>query len=319
VKIDLVASEPHYAAHMLPIWSALEERGDIWASGRAIDFLERVGHAPQTSRRPSNGPAMVAGSLDLWKLGGTGHVFVEHGAGQTYSNGSHGYAGGRDRESVALFICPNEHVAELNRTAYPRAHSVAVGCPKMDPWHRGERGVHVPGTTVAISFHWNCTTQPEARTAFAHYRDALSRLAKAYPNVIGHGHPRIFNRLATVYESAGIESVADFDEVLDRADVYVCDNSSTIYEFASVGKPVVVLNAPWYRREIEHGLRFWEFADVGIQVDHPRQLIAAIDGALADAPTTALRRADIVREVYAMTDGQASLRAAASIDALERS
>ena len=49
------------------------------------------------------------------------------------------------------------------------------------------------------------------------------------------------------YEAHGIEYVPDFDDVLRRADVYACDNSSTLYEFASTGRPVVVLNAPWYR------------------------------------------------------------------------
>ena len=58
----------------------------------------------------------------------------------------------------------------------------------------------------------------------------------------------------------------DFDEVMERSTLYICDNSSTLYEFASTGRPVVVLNAPWFRRDIEHGLRFWEHADVGVSV-----------------------------------------------------
>ena len=78
----------------------------------------------------------------------------------------------------------------------------------------------------------------------------------------------------------GIEHVATFDEVCRRADVYVCDNSSTIFEFASTGRPVVLLNSPQYRKRIHHGLRFWDAASVGVQVDTAAELPDAIQRAL---------------------------------------
>jgi hypothetical protein len=59
--------------------------------------------------------------------------------------------------------------------------------------------------------------------------------------------------------------VASLREVQRRAAVYVCDNSSSMYEFAATGRPVVVLDLPegrikgiGYRRNINHGLRFWD-------------------------------------------------------------
>jgi len=111
----------------------------------------------------------------------------------------------------------------------------------------------------------------------------------------------------------GIEPVEDFEDVLERADLYMCDNSSTLFEFASVGRPVVVLNAPWYRRHIEHGLRFWEAATVGVQVDHPAELRDAVMQALEDPPEQQAARQAAVRIAYTYTDGQASKRAAQEI------
>ena len=106
----------------------------------------------------------------------------------------------------------------------------------------------------------------------------LAALAERW-TVLGHGHPRILDQLMPVYEELGIEPAYTFEEVLDRASVYCCDNSSTLFEFASLDRPVVVLNPPWYRREVEHGLRFWEAATVGVQVgDQPLDIGLRLDG-----------------------------------------
>ena len=111
---------------------------------------------------------------------------------------------------------------------------------------------------VAVSFHWNYHGIPEMRSAFDWYSKAVVELAKEV-TVIGHGHPKRKD-LPDWYRAHGIEYVPNFFEVLRRADVYACDNSTTLFEFASTGRPVVVLNAPWYRQEANHGLRFWDAA-----------------------------------------------------------
>jgi CDP-glycerol glycerophosphotransferase (TagB/SpsB family) len=100
------------------------------------------------------------------------------------------------------------------------------------------------------------------------------------------------------YGQVGIRFVPEFDDIVRQADVYVCDNSSTLFEFATLDRPVVVLNAPWYRRDVNHGLRFWEYADIGVQVDSPDDLIAGIAEALNDSPARQARRREIVNELY---------------------
>jgi len=165
---------------------------------------------------------------------------------------------------------------------------------------------------VALSFHWDCRVSPEARTTWPHYQRAIPGLAGEY-RLLGHGHPRILPKLKPVYQHNGIEIASDFRQVLERADCYVCDNSSTLYEFASLDRPVVVLNAPWYRREVEHGLRFWEAASVGVQCDEPGDLSAAIATALRDAAKLRKARRAAVKLAYACCDGQAAERAATAI------
>ena len=153
---------------------------------------------------------------------------------------------------------------------------------------------------------------PETRTALPHYRDAIAELART-SIVIGHGHPRIWSFAEPFYRSVGIEPVRDFDEFVSRASVIVADNTSAAWEAMTLDRPVVWLNAPWYRRHIEHGLRFWELAGSGVQVDEPSQLAAGILLALSDEPDQAEARRAAVPQVYAYIDGKAALRGAEAI------
>jgi len=59
--------------------------------------------------------------------------------------------------------------------------------------------------------------------------------------VIGHAHPRALLKVAHYYRAARVEVVPDFAEVCRRADLYICDNSSSMFEFAATGRPVVVV------------------------------------------------------------------------------
>ena len=126
--------------------------------------------------------------------------------------------------------------------------------------------------------------------------------------MIGHGHPRAWPTLKIVYDHWGIEKVRSFDHVMSRADCYVVDNSSTLYEFAATGRPVVVLNCPRYRRDVHHGLRFWDHIP-GIQCDSPEDLPGAIELALEDPPELREIREEAVAAVYPQHDGHATDRA----------
>lgn len=272
--MDFFASAQHYADHLEPLWSDCPIRGTF-------------------HRQPPGpgGPIVVASYKDLRTARRAGRpvVLAEHGTGQSYlgtTNGS--YIGAPDRAGVIAVLVPGAAQAARHLAAHPTVPAHVTGVrPAASPG---------PGDgTVAISFHWDCQVVPETRSALRWYRPALAALAGAVP-LIGHAHPRHMAQVARLYERLGIEPVASFHEVCERADIYAVDNSSTLYEFAALDRPVVVLNAPWYRRDVHHGMRFWDHADIGVQVDDPAGLVGAVLS--SDVDPCAARRRAVVNEVY---------------------
>lgn len=200
----------------------------------------------------------------------------------------------------------------------------------MDPWVQGidlsillSHPKNNP-PVIAIAFHWGDrhAKPPESGSAWEHYKDILPALQERY-RLIGHGHPLAVDVYRQEFERLGVEWVPDFREVLRRADVYINDLSSTLYEFLLTGKPVIVLNAPWFRREVYWGIRFWDYSDVGLNVEHPYELIPAIDQTLeryGSVCADARRRA--VKDLYPYA-GYSAQRAAkvimAYLEDLEKS
>jgi hypothetical protein len=121
--------------------------------------------------------------------------------------------------------------------------------------------------------------------------------------VIGHGHPRA-SRLPRFWAKHGIEHVPDFMDVCRRADVLLFDNTSAGYLFAATGRPVVVLNSPDYRRDWTYGLRFWDAADVGVQVS-AGDLYPAVCRALEEWPDDVAKREAALDMVFAYRTGAA--------------
>ncbi len=308
MQIDAYASRGHYRHHLAPVWDALtpERRGEFY------DLASLVPHSPNLT--------VVAASGDLAKMRALGRpvALMEHGCGLSYGGDlsyrgrvaaeSPSYAGGASRDAV-LFLHPGEHPAARDRARYPDARIEVVGSPRLDALPGRE-----PGTpTLAVSFHWDTTISPETRSAFIYYRDAVAAMARTVARtgefqIIGHAHPRYWARVEPWYERHGIEAVESFEEVCRRADIYAVDNSSTLYEFAATGRQVIVLNAPFYRRGIHHGPRFWD-AIPGPEVDEPSTLLDIVRREFAHPTLWHDRREAAVSKVYAYRSG-ASARAA---------
>lgn len=315
--IDFIAGERHFGDHLYPIWRALPGRlrGAFYVPEQLLESASAADVAAlPLAGAGSGGLTVVAsyGDLQVARDLGRRVVYCEHGAGQSYVGTRSGsYIGALDRAGVVAVLVPGRDAARRHEAVHPTIRAHPIGCPKLDRHHALPRSLP-DGAVVAVSFHWNCRVCRETQGAHRHYRNSLQRLAERF-QVIGHGHPRAIGQLRRDYAQAGIEVVEDFEQVIERATVYCVDNSSTMYEWASLDRPVVVLNAPWFRRDVEHGLRFWSHADVGPMVLDPGSLPAAIETALADPPELAERRREIVRDIYLACDGKAARRAAAAL------
>lgn len=312
--IDAYASFPSYLDHLAPIMAALpdEHRGHIYGP-RHMQSAAGIRAVPMPR---TTDPLLVAGVTDL-PVGNRPKVLVSHGADQTYMDVDHeSYVGGRGRDMADLFIGPRPESVARDLARYPRARAVAVGCPKLDAWAHVPKPVNNDRPVVAVAFHWDCKLGPETGTAFPHFAPTLADLASRY-EVLGHAHPRAWQMVTPTYRAAGIELVQDPVELLARADLLVADNTSLMYEWAACGRPVVALNAPEWRRDIEHGLRFWSHVP-GPQCNDPNLLAETIAYALrptmVGTPTMHFARLQITNYVYGgMVDGHASERAAGAV------
>ena len=324
--IDAYASLAHYLRHLAPVWSALdpELRGHFYVRRGLGGLARSLGVAaqdpPRARRRGPTGPLLVAGWAD-----GRHHArsrplaLVEHGAGQSYADvADPSYAGGGGWRPGTLFLTPREEVADRWRARYrDEATAAVVGSPYLDLV--AAASVAPPGshrsTAVAVTFHWRSVACPEARSSVDYWWPAVEALVGSGVEVIGHAHPRIASELEAAWGRLGVPFIGDPFELVRHAGVLVGDNTSALYEWAALDRPVVVLDAPHYRRDVEHGLRFWAEADVGVRIGDgaPASLAGAIERAREDPPEVAERRRAIVERVYPIR-GDAAERAAAAIE-----
>jgi len=325
--VDFLAWAPHFLDHLLPVFQALpdERRGTFYVSPALLPYAKARGvDAKRFTATGGDNITVVSAYGDLGRALRMGQsrrlVLMEHGAGFTFLQPNSSYAGwGELRSRISLFLSTNEQVYRANKAKYPNTPNVICGCPKLDKWDKAREHprTRTNPPTVAISFHWDCQVVQEARSAFPFYRGALREMAKKY-RLIGHAHPRIWGRIARTYREFGIEAVRSFDEVMERADLYVNDCSSTLYEFAYLDRPVVVLNCPWYRKNVHHGLRFWKHSDVGVNCERIGDLLPSVAQALADPPEQQEKRRRAVDYVYPVR-GNAAEVAAEAICQLGRS
>lgn len=268
MRIHALASMPHYAEHISAIHQHLPAglRGDT-------HFVDaRLGQQVYDAKIPKDDIIMVASFQDVWRAGRHRVIYVEHGAGQSYSGvtdmiASH-YHGGQHPDHVIAYLGPRQEVID----AWGRP-GFACGSPVCDPYELfGDESV------VAITFHWpGSRVCPEAGTAFEHYVDQLPQVVEELGyqglRMVGHAHPR-FGHLERFWKRIGVQ-LADVHQVRLHAGILICDNSSLAYEMAYLGRSVISLNCPEYRRDVNHGLRFWD-AVPGLQVDSPDELIQTI-------------------------------------------
>lgn len=315
MTLDFFAQRQHYIDHLAPIWNALPpERRRLFHTTE--DLASYAWHSLHDARvvmvdgyTPSgNNPILCAAYGDMSRAARNPErkiITIEHGTGHGFGTAAYPNATKGRRDLVDLALMPNEYTARLSR-AVRSTRCEVIGTPKMDEWLYGQdpsifyKGPRSNPPVIAIAFHWGDrhANPPESGSAFEHYQGILAELAKRY-KVIGHGHPLESPACRQIFEEAGIEWVSNLREVFHRADILVNDLSSILYEFIVLGKPVIVLNAPWFRRDVQWGIRFWDYSDAGINVEGPDELFAALDRTIAEYGTIcAQERRQAIADLY---------------------
>lgn len=332
---DFFARRTHFVDHLAPIWKALDnsEKGKFYVPDVLLEYTRSqgiedcVGIRSLSSRNnlvvrpPGKSPIVTCAYGDMEQAYHSYNtrplILMEHGVGLSFNHP--GYGGGEGlRRRVSLFLAPNKNIYDKTHRTFPNAPQVIVGTPKMDTTIC-KRPEKKEKPVIAISFHWNGKAVcPEAGNALNHYLPILPFLAAKY-TIVGHGHPKIMERLIPMYKEWGITDIEpDFDKVLERCDIYINDASSTLYEFSCTGKPVIILNAPWFRRYVKYGIRFWDYTNIGIQVNEPEDLFTAIDKTIANPAKYYSQRCKMVEELYPYL-GHSAERAAQAITKYIRS
>lgn len=322
-KVDFLARQEHFVDHLAPVWGALADRGFAGRfctrgelRGRAI-MRGIPAHALGSPDDLEAERTLCASIGDIQKAVSLGKrvALLEHGCGLSFLGDErsvvHNHSGGHGlRDRIELFLMTNEWCARNDRAEHPEARVVVCGCPKLD-WMAWEPLPRHDPPVVAYATHWDSQTAPETRSAFGWFWPALRGLSETY-RMIGHAHPRASHQVWQTYRALGIEVVQDIEQVFRRADVFIGDCGSAPYEFARTGKPVVVCNAPYYRRDVHHGLRFWEMIP-GIQCDRKEDLADAVALALEDPREAREAREAAMESVYPHF-GEATARAADAVE-----
>lgn len=323
-RVDFVASEQHLLDHLLPVIEAMPPGtvGQVHVTRPGADPA-RVTAGTVSTLLPdkTGGPLVGCQWGDIARYRHNRRVgLMEHGAGATYPDPNPAFAGGSQREDVALFLAPNQHVHDANAAVYPGTPNVVVGTPYLDPWCSGARPRPDPSEKVVVfSWHWDMTRWPGGRSALDHYAPGLRVVREQLEAdgwvVLGTAHPRAWHKAphaAAVYDRAGITPVHDFAAVLDVATVMVCDVSSSAWLSAAVGVAQVVCDAPWYAKAYADEVWPRFVLPLGWPVRDAEGIVGAVEAAHGEWPTCNDFTAS-VDEVVPYRDGRCAQRAAAAI------
>jgi hypothetical protein len=294
----MLASLPHYEAHVWHVWRHLpvELRGEM-VTGR---------HTRISAPDPDD-IVLVGGYYDIDRARGLKTIYIEHGAGQSYqgdpkTKNHPAYHGSKHPSNVIGYISPRHSVAE---SWGPPA--VAVGSPVCDLYVDSE-----PENVAVFAFHWDCHIIPETRSAYPHYAEHLGQMVRhvrdAGFNVVACSHPRDV-RMPIVWKNLGVERV-DASAARERAKLIIADNTSLAYELCHLGRSAITLNAPWYRRDVEHGLRFW-VSTPGIGVNGPEHFLHLDVADYIDSPVARVFAKQASHDAYDLRPpGHAGVNAA---------
>ena len=325
MPIEFYGSMKHYIEHLVPIYNALKVRGPFYVPPTLIKFAKMKGIKNPIQGDPppvSKAPVAVASIIDLCKSYRFPRpvIFTDHGVGFSYRLGSSCCPGGSGpRHRVNLFLSSNNHSARRDIIKNPETAVAVSGCSRMDRWHEQKDKLNEKLKTkapiIVMSTHWDCKISPYSRSAFYHMEGAVPMLREKYgKRFFLSAHIKIQIMIREKARYYGVPFLSDFNTVLRKASLYIMDQGSTLYEFASMDRPVVAYNCPYYDKRFDgdFGMRFWEHCP-GIQCDEAINMLDVVEEALSDPIHYREMRERAVSYIYAYTDGKCAERAAKAI------
>ena len=194
------------------------------------------------------------------------------------------------RENCADLLCvPGEiHKERLESQVYKPI--VVTGMPKLDGCFTGryntqalksKYGLNKENKTILLAPTFN---EEFSLLPFLRNID-LTKIFPEYLNIIVKLHgvsdvseTRIFRDLQTANRSLYISDSYDTADLYSISDLLITDVSSVIYEFLSLGKPILLFDSPHQKQYInytESDLE-WEYRDIGFRFDNVAHLPSLI-------------------------------------------
>lgn len=322
MQIGFLATESYYVDHLVSIWLALPKkaRGPFFCSTSASEAVFRYGinhrkvvHLTgnrkqiirQLKKHRFKGPILTA-SFGNWRMvtaAGFRNPYIPHGQGGP-SSGASTNVWETNAEKLDLMLCPS-HYAVLP----PIVSAVICGQPKLDRWYGYKPKNQKP--ILALSFRWR-----DEHSALYHYlpylKELKGRAKEAGIDLLGHGHPLKWkDEFLPLWKNLGIPYTPSFEQVLEKADVYAADCSSSSFEFVGLDRPIIFLDCPKYIGETR-APRF-TMDRAGIINKRPIELIDDALKALEDPIEVATMRRDVADILHEGFVGEASRNAADSL------
>lgn len=327
--IDFLARQAYYVDHLYPVYAALpaDARGVFYALGEDTkNKLLKLGVPAHQMREYQEGGALGSQTIltasygDAVRALNSGAdrsvILMEHGVGLTF--GKAAYADGvGSRIHLRMIPVQNQYVANKVHPEVQHIPHPVVGVPKLDSWKDVAFKKQTSPLIVFAFHHGDKNSRPaEVGSAWEWYYKYLPTLAEKY-RIAVHYHPSSQGReeFSNLIQRSGIQFIDTFDEVMDSAALLVNDCGSAAYEFCVTGKPVVLMNAPWFDHKKNWGIRFWDYKDIGLHVNNPEELPDVLAQTLSTDPQR-LQRERAVRELFPYW-GQSAKRMADILMGLE--
>lgn len=220
---------------------------------------------------------------------------------------------------------------EKIRELYPEDNFVQTGFSKLDPLFNGEEpGLDFSGLGLDPG-------RPTILYAPTFNPSSIERFPDDWPadfdryNILVKPHTFTWSRERYAKQREKLKKWAEFSNVyvagedefsllpfMKGADILLSEASSTLFEFAALGRPVIVCNffkLKWlyrglfhYRFERRFGRDNILYKDIGLHVGHYKELPAAVAAQLSAVGEYEENRLRYTRDHVGATDGRASAR-----------